>query len=146
MTADDLHPGDEIELGSYLPTRAEIVEFASRWDPQPHHIDIEASRGGYFGDVIASGVHTLAIYQRLSVESALARWDVLAGVMLREVRLPAPVRPDRVLTGRIVVLEVDLGHPDRGRVVKEGVLLDPDGREVLRLVDESLIWRRGARR
>ena len=48
----------------------EIVDFASRWDPQPFHVDDEWARDGVFGEVIASGVHSFAIFQRLAVLGA----------------------------------------------------------------------------
>ena len=53
---EDLKPGDTERFGSYLMTREEVVEFASRYDPQPFHID-EAAGAAHplFKKLAASG-------------------------------------------------------------------------------------------
>lgn len=37
--AEDFRVGEEIELGSYLVTRDELVDFARKYDPFPFHVD-----------------------------------------------------------------------------------------------------------
>jgi len=141
--AEDLCPGTERDLGSYRLTRNELIEFAERWDPQSFHVDASAS--GYFGDVIASGAHTLAIFQRLSVLSDESHWAVIAGVGLRDVRFLAPVRPDVELRGRSRVESVDL-EPERrrGLVTKRGALFAGDT-QVLDLTSAAYVRMRAAR-
>ena len=68
-----LSPGSS-PLGSFTLTRAELIAFAERWDPQDFHIDPVAAAAGRFGDVLASGVQTLAIFRRLSVLAAESDW------------------------------------------------------------------------
>jgi acyl dehydratase len=84
-------------------TRAELIAFAERWDPQDFHVDPVAAGAGSFGDVIASGEQTLAIFQRLSVLAAEADWAVIAGTRLLDVRFLRPVRPDSTLSGGVRV-------------------------------------------
>ncbi|GAA2365885.1 MaoC/PaaZ C-terminal domain-containing protein [Dactylosporangium salmoneum] len=137
--AEDLAPGETIAFGSYTVTRAEIVAFAEQWDPQSFHVDAEAAARGRFGDVIASGLHTLGVFQRLSVLSAESQWAVIAGVRLVDVRFPRPVRPGVTLTGGVRIESVDV-DPSRRRalLVKAGWLDDEEGR-VLELRSEALV-------
>jgi acyl dehydratase len=60
--------GVERDLGTYSFTANEIVEFATKYDPQRFHVDPEAARKSNFGALCASGWHTTAIWMRLNVE------------------------------------------------------------------------------
>jgi len=66
LPAEDMPVGVELDCGSYAVTEEEIVEFASHWDPQYFHIDRDAAEHSDFGGLIASGLHTAAIFQRLA--------------------------------------------------------------------------------
>jgi len=64
---DDMTVGLTVELGSHQFTEEEIIAFASKWDPQPFHVDRHAARSGPFGGLIASGWHTGAAGMRQHV-------------------------------------------------------------------------------
>ncbi|MGW6455735.1 MaoC/PaaZ C-terminal domain-containing protein [Streptomyces sp. NPDC055078] len=113
LYAEDLSPGVRYDLGAYTVTREEIMEFAHRWDPLPMHVHPAAAAQGYFKDIIASGTHTLCIFQRLAVHGALQRWAIIAARGLRDIRLHRPVRPGMTLRGDLRVESVAL-VPDRG--------------------------------
>lgn len=68
--AEDLAVGDILDLGSYKMTVEDLHEFSVQWDPQRFHIDEEFAQKGHFGGIIASGIHSLAIFQRLAVLGA----------------------------------------------------------------------------
>lgn len=104
LYAEDFQPGRQFAFGSHLVTREEIVAFASEWDPLPMHTDERAAADGPFGDLIASGVHTMAIYQRLAVPAIWARSATIAGRTLQEVQMLRPVRPGMTLTGHAEVV------------------------------------------
>ncbi|MCZ4499124.1 MAG: MaoC domain protein dehydratase [Marmoricola sp.] len=111
LYAEDLVPGTTITLGTYTVTRAEIVEFATAWDPQGFHVDEDVAAAGAFGGLIASGIHSMAIFQRLAVDGAFRHWALIAGRSIQDVQMTAPVRPDDELTGRIHVdAVVPKGH------------------------------------
>lgn len=61
---EDFHEGKKIDLGEVHVDEAEVIEFASRYDPQPFHTDPVAAADGPFGGLIASGWHTAALYMR----------------------------------------------------------------------------------
>ena len=139
--ADELTPGEVIPLGSRRLDEAEIVEFASTWDPQWFHTDPDAAAGGHHRGVIASGIHTLAVLQRLSVEAFYSRWAVIAGRGFDRLRFTAPVRPGDTLTGSVTVTDVSLDRT-RGRVVMDMELRSQDA-TVLEATMTVYLWRRG---
>ncbi|MBV2144022.1 MaoC family dehydratase [Falsochrobactrum sp. TDYN1] len=63
------HLGEEIIIGSYTFTAEEIIQFASKFDPQPFHLDAEAAKISVLGGLCASGWHTIAIFMKLNVAS-----------------------------------------------------------------------------
>lgn len=130
MFADDLGVGERIELGEHLVERAELLEFAGRWDDQWFHTDEAAARNGHFGNVIASGIHTLAILQRLTVQAIYGDWAVVAGRALEDVGFLEPVRPGDTLTGWIEIADITLGTT-RGRVTLRSRLQNQHGVPVL---------------
>ena len=53
---EDLVIGQETHFGSYDVTRDEVIEFATKYDPQPFHLSDEAAAKTHFGRIAASGV------------------------------------------------------------------------------------------
>jgi acyl dehydratase len=138
--AEDLAVGSVLDLGTYRVGVEEIIEFAQQWDPQVFHIDQVAAQAGFFGDVIASGVHSVAIFQRLSVLGAYRHWAVIAGRRV-VAEFPAPVRSG-LLTASLIIERVELTQPDRGLVVTRGRLVDERDVTVLETTVEALVRRR----
>lgn len=144
--AEDLAPGLELALGSHTVTETEIVEFARQWDPHYIHADpARAAVEGRFGGVIASGLHTMSVYQRLWVLGCRQPWRVIAGSGMRDVKFLRPVRPGDQLTAHCVVNEVSL-QPERqrARVVYEGRATNQHGEQVLGLTLTAYVEMRPA--
>ncbi|UUZ59534.1 MaoC/PaaZ C-terminal domain-containing protein [Nocardioides sp. B-3] len=113
--AEDLQVGTTRQLGEHEVTTAAIIDFASQWDPQFFHTEPErAEREGALGGLIASGIHTIAIYQRLEINCRTQHWHVVGGTGMENVRLRRPVRPGDVLSGRTTISGKRL-EPERGR-------------------------------
>ena len=68
MFFEDFEVGTTEEFGEYLVTEEEILEFASKYDPQAFHLSDEAAKATLFGGLCASGWHTCAIAMRMLVE------------------------------------------------------------------------------
>ena len=90
---EDLALGARFGCGGFRFSRAEIIEFATRFDPQPFHLDEAAARGSYFKGLCASGIHTQAMALGLVVR-ALTDVAVVAGGSLDQAKFQTPVRPD----------------------------------------------------
>jgi len=140
--ADDLSAGDVYELGSYTPTREEVMSFAEAWDPQFFHIDQGAAERGLFGGLIAGGIHTMAVFQRLSVADFWGKSATIAARGIRDVRFIKPMRPDITVAGRLVVDEVAHRAAGRSLVSVSGSLRDESGASVLSLSLDAYIARR----
>jgi acyl dehydratase len=130
LHTEDLAVGDTYSLGHHVADRDEMVDFARQWDPQQFHIDDTGAATNIFGDVIASGAYTFAVYQRLTVLSVYRHWAVVAGRSLRDVQLPQPVRPGTTLTGELRITDIHTPRRGRALVTTLGCLV-ADGSEVL---------------
>jgi len=141
--AEDLTIGHGFSLGSHTVTEAELVGFATQWDPQWFHIDKQAAGDGHFGGLIASGLHTLAILQRLTVASAGRHWATIAGRGIRNLRFRRPVQPGDVLTGNVVIDDIVFDSRGRALVTTDSTVVNGDGQVVLTvLIDAYLHARR----
>ena len=141
--AEDIPVGVPLDLGSHLVTAEAIVEFATAWDPQDMHVDADLAARSLHGGLIASGLHTMGIFQRLAVLHAYRDWHVIGGRTLREVQLPAPVRPGATLRGSLTVQTITPVRPDRALATLHGGL-SHDGRPVLSLLCDAFVRRRPA--
>ncbi len=138
LYAEDLAVGDWMNLGPTTVTRDEIIDFAQRFDPLPIHLDGTDSP---FGDVIASGMHTLSLFASISSPKFMARIALVAGKGLDRMRLPKPVRPGAVLTGSLQVVEVAMG-PRKADVRCLYEMVDQDGDLVMTMIGIQVVRRR----
>ena len=115
---EDYQVGESFEFGDYLVTEEEIVEFASRYDPQPFHIDKLAAGQSIYGGLIASGWMTGSVMMRMAVDHLISPLSSMGSPGIDELRWLAPVRPGDTLSARVTVLEArrSQSKPDRGLV------------------------------
>ena len=52
---EDFPVGSVREFGRITLTKEEIIDFATKFDPQPFHLDEEAAKHSLFGRLCASG-------------------------------------------------------------------------------------------
>jgi len=130
---EDFRPGDVAEFGDYEMTEAEIVAFATRYDPQPFHVDAERAHASPFGGLIASGWHTASAMMRLLVDHYVPPRSGLGSPGVDEVRWLVPVRPGDRLRVRVTVLDQrrSRSKPDRGVVHTLNEVLNQDGTVVM---------------
>jgi len=131
---DDYVPGTTHDCGSVSVSQAEIISFATQFDPQPFHVDPEAAARGPFGGLIASGWHTAALVMRQLVDHYLSAEASLGSPGLDEMRWPDPVRPGDTLRVRATVAEArrSQSRPDRGIMKTVIEAVNQDGRTVMR--------------
>jgi acyl dehydratase len=95
---EDFKVGERIVVGTVGVDRDEVIEFASRYDPQPFHVDEEAAKKSIYGGLIASGWHSCALIMRLICDSYMLEAASLGSPGVENVRWPKPVRPGDTLT------------------------------------------------
>lgn len=115
---EDFKIGERKNIGSVVVDKDEVIEFATRYDPQPFHVDEAAAKQSIYGGLIASGWHTCAMVMRLMCDSYLLQSASLGSPGLENVRWLRPVRPGDTLTAYRTIEEarVSSSRPDRGIV------------------------------
>lgn len=141
---EDYVPGASYEFGDIEVDAAEIIEFASRYDPQGKHTDLVAAAAGPFGGLIASGWLTGSLMMRLFVDHYLSKVASLVSPGVDELRWLKPVRPGDRLSLRVTVVEVipSRSKPDRGIVRSLIEVLNQDREVVMSMVAMNLLLRR----
>lgn len=142
---EDLDVGDVIDYGEYTTDKAEMIEFASRWDPRPFHVDEEFAADTLYGQITASGVHTMAMYIRIC-NRATADWQVRGALGYEELRFPTAVLAGDVLHGQTTVIAKRLSksRPDYGIVTTHETMTNQRGETVLDFKVSVLFERRDA--
>jgi acyl dehydratase len=103
---EDIEVGSRQSFGRYEVTREEVVDFASRYDPQPFHLDDEAAAKTYFGRLSASGWHTCAMTMRMLVENmSVVEQAGLGSPGVDNLRWIKPVYPGDTLRCETEVIE-----------------------------------------
>ena len=139
---DDLQVGQRFTSRTLLVDEAEVKAFASRFDPQPFHLDEIAARDSLFSGLVASGWHTAAMTMRMLVESLpLAGGLIGAG---GELSWPRPTRPGDILRVEIEIMEIvpSRSRPDRGVALTRIVTRNQRGEEVQIFVAKLIVPRR----
>jgi acyl dehydratase len=141
---EDFNAGDVRELGSVTISESEIVEFASRFDPQTFHVDPEAAKEGPFGGLIASGWHTTAVFMGMFFRAVLLDSASLGSPGVEEIRWLAPVRPGDELRGRSTILETRASETNAGRgtVITRNEVLNQDDVVVMTMKARGFFARR----
>jgi acyl dehydratase len=138
---EDYQPGAVFAAGGIPVGEADIIEFASRYDPQPMHTDAAAAAHGAFGGLIASGWHTAALMMRLFASHFLSPASSIASPGLDELRWLKPVRPGDVLSLRVTILEArrSRSRPEQGIIRSFVEVLNQRGEAVMSLKPISMI-------
>lgn len=140
---EDLVVGEERESSSHEVVREDMLAFARLYDPQYFHADEAAARDSIFGEVVASGIYTMALWRRLDHEIAAdIAW--ICGVAWDDVRFPRAVRAgDRLRArARCISKRESRSAPSRGVVVFEYILLTADDEVVFSCRSTNLVERR----
>jgi acyl dehydratase len=112
---EDIIVDEAFPLGSHTFSEAEIIRFATLYDPQYFHIDPEAAKAGPFGGLVASGWHTVSVGQRLMVDALFAEADRLRALGeepgisgpspgVNKAEFKVPVRPGDTITYTLTVI------------------------------------------
>lgn len=144
---EDLEVGARHSFGRYKVTREEVVEFASKYDPQPFHLSDEAAAQTYFGRLSASGWHTSAMMMRMLVDNmSTVQQAGLGSPGLDELRWLKPVYPGDTL--RVETETIDKrpsrSRSDMGSFRSKATVFNQDDVAVMTCTSIGLIRRRPA--
>ena len=145
MYFEDLEPGSTAKFGRYDVTREEVIEFASKYDPQPFHLSDEAAAQTHFGRISASGWHTCAMVMRMMVGNITERKQAgLGSPGLDELRWLRPVYPGDTLRVETTLLDKtpSRSRPEMGSFRSEVRVFNQDDVLVSTMKSIGLIRRR----
>ena len=113
----DIHVGQVFETASFEMSREKTVAFASVFDPQPMHLDEDLANAGPFGELTASGWHTLSLTMKLMAEAKPFGETQLLGVGVDGIEFKRPVYPGTTISVRAEVIKKHAStKPGRGFV------------------------------
>ena len=124
----------------------EIIDFANLYDPQWFHRDVVAARNSHFGEVVASGVHVLAIWRQMDHEIN-GNIDFVCGVGFDELRLKTALRGgDTVyVTSEITKLTPSESGKPRGTAMTFYKMVNQAGDVIVSFTSINLVYTAAAR-
>ena len=146
LSFEDFEPGQVFELPEYAVSEADILRFASEFDPQPIHTDPAYAAGSDMGGLIASGWHTAAIFMRMQCDSFLLDTSSIVSPGVDEIRWLRPLRPGDTLHGSVEVTKVAASRSkaDRGTVYCKATVSNQHGEVVMTMTTRNIYRRRQA--
>lgn len=139
---EDLEIGAKASFGRYEVTREEVIDFSSKYDPQPFHLSDEAAAQTHFGRLSASGWHTCAMVMRMLVDNMTERRQAgLGSPGLDELRWLKPVFPGDVLRveTELVSKKQSQSRPEMGSFQSLVSVFNQDGVKVCSMKSIGLI-------
>lgn len=145
-TFEDLAVGEYRRSRTKTVTLEEVIDFARRYDPQWFHADEELAKQSVFGNVVASGIHVLAMWRQLDHE-VNSDIDWVCGIGWDELRLRKAVRPGDTIhvTSEIVSLKPSATRADRGTALTRYAVVNQTGEEMVTFNSINLVYTREGR-
>jgi len=141
---EDFEVGQSFETRGMTITESQILDFAMQYDPQPFHIDKIAAKDSIFGELIASGMQTMAISFRLWYDAGVMKTSSLGSPGIDEMRWTAPVHAGDTLHVAVSVEEKtpSRSKPDRGMVLMKYQVFNQYNKPVMSYIAKQIIARR----
>ncbi len=141
---------EDLEVGtvtrtakSYAVTREEVIDFASRYDPQPFHLDDDAAAATHFGRLSASGWHTCAMTMRMMVEGWCdeAPTASLGSPGIDELKWKKPVYPGDTLSveSELISKRRMVSRPDIGLTKSRQTVRNQLGDTVMTMISNGMV-------
>ena len=139
---EDIEIGTVARFGAYQVTREEVMDFASKYDPQPFHLSDEAAAQTHFGRLSASGWHTCAMVMSMIVENLKNNKQAgLGSPGVDELRWLKPVYPGDTLRCETEVFEKrqSQSRPEMGIFKSRMTVFNQNNVAVMSMVSNGLI-------
>jgi acyl dehydratase len=143
---EDYAVGQVYRSGRHRIDKAQIIAFATEFDPQFYHLDEEAAKNSPFKGLAASGWHTAAITMRLMVDGEFKPAGGILCVGFDQLSWSRPVRPGDELrvTSEIVEVRPSKSRPDRGMIRVQNTTLNQNDEAVQTFTANLIVPRRPA--
>ncbi len=140
---EDLKIGEHATSQPLTVELEEMVAFARQYDPQWFHADVEAAKNSPFGEVIASGIYTMALWRKID-HTMNGDVDFICGIAWEDVRWAHAVRAGDQLRAYSEVLEKrpSDSDPGRGVVIFQYAMLNQHDKDVFSCRSINLVRRK----
>ncbi len=152
---EDIAVGERTAVGRHTFTADDIKAFATRFDPQPFHVDDAAAKRSHFGRLVASGWHSAVVWMRLMVaerrrqaDAARSRGEPVAAMGpalgLRDLKWLRPVYVNDTIAYESEVIETRASEsrPNLGLVTVRSTGVNQRGEPVLSFISTTFVERR----
>lgn len=142
---EDIDVGQKDSFGHYEVTKEEIIEFASKYDPQPFHLDEEIAKQSVFGSLCASGWHTSAMLMRMIVDHMAKRgFAGMGSPGIDGIEWKKPVFPGDVLSAEteITAKRESQSRPNMGLMKSTYSVKNQKGEVVMIMKGNVMVARR----
>jgi acyl dehydratase len=139
---EDLEIGRKMSFGSYAVTREEVIDFATKYDPQPFHMDDAAAAKTHFGRLSASGWHTAAMVMSMLVANMKVNPSAgLGSPGVDELRWLRPVYPGDTLRveTEVIAKRQSTTKPEMGFFKSTVSVYNQDDVKVMSMISNGII-------
>ncbi|MBX7534219.1 MaoC family dehydratase [Qipengyuania sp. GH1] len=139
---EDLRIGTVRKFGQYEVSREEVMDFATKYDPQPFHLDDAAAAETHFGRLSASGWHTCSMTMRMMVDDMADNPSAgLGSPGIDQLRWKKPVFPGDTLRCETELMEKrrSASRPEMGIFKSRVRTFNQNDEIVLEMVSNALI-------
>lgn len=139
---EDLRIGTVRKFGQYEVSREEVIGFATKYDPQPFHLDDAAAAETHFGRLSASGWHTCSMTMRMMVDDMADNPSAgLGSPGIDQLRWKKPVFPGDTLRCETELMEKrrSASRPEMGISKSRVRTFNQNDEIVLEMVSNALI-------
>lgn len=143
---EDLTEGLVIDLGEKHVSAAEIIEFASEFDPQPMHLNEEAGKASILGGLSASGWHICSMLMRMICDAFLLDSTSQGSPGIEDASWKKPVLAGDTLKASCTVLAARRSgtRPDLGLVTVSYLLTNQRDETVMEMSNIGMFLTREA--
>ncbi|WP_330633253.1 MaoC/PaaZ C-terminal domain-containing protein [Halocatena halophila] len=127
---EEVSIGETHEASSYTVEKEEMLSFAEKYDPQPFHVNEEAAKDSIFGGLVASGLYTYGITQKMAVHNIVNGAELRGAIGIDNLRWKQPVRPEDILSIKIEPVDKEPQSDDIGIVSMSTQTINQDNEEV----------------
>ncbi len=138
MFFDDFKLNDTVEIPSVVIEKADMLDFARKYDCIPIHTDEDYAATTHFGKLIAPGVMSFMSVWAKYLENDMLGKELLAGKSTK-IEWFKPVYAEDVLTGKAVISNLTKRNEKNGIVEITFYVHNQHGDLVLTDVTEAIV-------
>jgi len=109
----DLQLGETHTLGPREVTEADSLRFCQEFDRLPIHLDQRYASQSLYGELIASGLHTLSLTASIVVDGFLKHTSMIGASGMEHVRWHRPVTLPNELSVKVTILNKSPPQPGK---------------------------------